>query len=342
MFRLPDSIAEGVNYRLIIGLGISLIILILMIWAGIRWLADSPLKGRQREDATVMSAFHEGTLPVVRDAADNEANASAQEQVIIPTMENIHTIKDMESLLKYLYTIDQTAYVDESVLDIDALLAVDLRTNLMKDPKILIIHTHSQETFIDSRPDETDDTIVGVGSVLADILATQYGIGVVHDLSRYDVVDGRTERGNSYERMEPSVRHILEMYPTIEVVLDLHRDGVPDDMRLVTEVNGKPTARLMFFNGVSCESNGDRGRKVDGLPNPFLKDNLAFSLHMQLATNEAYPGLTRRLYIKPYRYSLHMKPKSLLVEVGANTSTVQEAKNAMGPLAEVLVKVLGQ
>ncbi len=257
----------------------------------------------------------------------------------LPTFSNIDKLKNFADIKRFLYTIDETAYADEELLDIDRLLNVDIKTQLTKDPKILIFHTHSQEEFIDSRKGEQTDTIVGVGNVLADILAKNYGIGVVHDQGQYDVVDDRMERGNSYERMEPSVRAILEQYPSIEIAIDLHRDGVKDDVRLVTEIDGQDTARIMFFNGIISENDGNGGKAVD-LPNPFLTENLAFSLKMHLTANELYPGFTRHLYIKPYRYSLHMLPKSLLVEVGANTNTVQEAKNAMKPLAEILVKAL--
>jgi stage II sporulation protein P len=74
--------------------------------------------------------------------------------------------------------------------------------------------------------------------------------------------------------------------------------------------------------------------------NPYLEDNLAFSFQMQLAAAEYYPDFTRKIYLKGYRYNMHYCPKSLLVEVGAQNNTLEEAKNAMEPLADVLSKVL--
>ena len=145
------------------------------------------------------------------------------------------------------------------------------------------------------------------------------------------------DRSKAYEQAETGVREILKKYPSIEVVIDLHRDGVPETTHLVTEINGKQTAKIMFFNGLSrTKSQGD----IAYLKNPYIQDNLSFSLQMQLQAEQMYAGLTRKIYLKGYRYSLHMMPKSLLIEAGAQTNTVQETKNAMDLLANMLCKVL--
>lgn len=269
-------------------------------------------------------------------------NFSSEESDIrfIATFENINTLTTMGDLIANLYSIEYNAYVTLNDLNVYRLANMDLSVELSYiEPTILIFHTHSQEDFIDSRPRVVEDTIVGVGQRLAQILTEQYNISVIHDTGQYDVVEGEVVRIGSYERMEPAIRQLLEIYPTIEVLVDLHRDGVPEHIHFVTEIDGRQTAKLMYFNGITRLNEG--GMLVDtGLVNPYLEENLAFSLQMQLTTNELFPDLTRRIYIKPYRYSLHMKPRSLLVEVGANTNTVEEAMNAMIPLAEVLVRVL--
>ena len=136
---------------------------------------------------------------------------------------------------------------------------------------------------------------------------------------------------------EIGVKEILNQYPSIEVVIDLHRDGVPETTHLVKEINGKQCGKIMFFNGLSrTKTQGN----LTYLPNPYIQDNLAFSYQMQMASEELYPGLARRIYLKGYRYSLHMMPKSLLIEAGAQTNTVQEMKNTMELLANILAKVL--
>ena len=105
----------------------------------------------------------------------------------------------------------------------------------------------------------------------------------------------------------------------------------------MTEVNGKPTAQIMFFNGL-CRGavSGTNGY----MQNPYLIDNLALSLQLQLKAAEKYPDFTRRIYLRSYRYNMHVAPRTLLVECGAQTNTVEEAHNAMEPLADILYSVL--
>ena len=147
-------------------------------------------------------------------------------------------------------------------------------------------------------------------------------------------MDGRDD---AYAKAGPAVEQILKENPGIEIVIDLHRDGVAEGTRLVTDVQGKQTASIMFFNGLSrTTKNGD----ISYLPNPYIQDNLAFSLQMQIAAQEYYPGFSRRIYLKGYRYNMHYCPKTLLVEAGAQTNTVQEIMNAMEPLADLIAKVV--
>ena len=175
--------------------------------------------------------------------------------------------------------------------------------------------------------------LVQVAIILTKILTERYGFHVIHHTGEYDVEN----RDNAYAKAGPALEQILAENPSIEVVIDLHRDGVADTTRLVTEVNGTKMASIMFFNGLSrTTATGD----IPYLYNPNLKDNLAFSLQMQLMAKQYYPNLVRPIYLKGYRYNMHYCPKSLLVEVGAQTNTVEEARNAMEPLADVLYRVL--
>lgn len=98
--------------------------------------------------------------------------------------------------------------------------------------------------------------------------------------------------------------------------------------RLVMDLDGRPTARFMFFNGLS------RTRKTGNIAYLYNENqdaNLAFSFQMQLKAAEYYPGLTRKIYLKGYRYNMHLRPKSLLIELGAQNNTVEEAMNACDP-----------
>ena len=204
-------------------------------------------------------------------------------------------------------------------------------------PQILIFHTHSQETFLDSVAGDPTTTIVGVGDYLTELLTQKYGYQVIHDTSVYDYVDGKLDRSKAYTYAEEGIAKILQENPSIEVVIDLHRDGVAETTHLLTEVDGKKMAKIMFFNGLSYSRvNGDIGY----LYNPYRDDNLAMSLQMQLIGKAYYPDFLRNIYVNAYRYCLHERGRSMLIEAGAQTNTVEEVKNAMEPLADILNKFL--
>ena len=246
--------------------------------------------------------------------------------------------QDYEKLVGDFYTIDASTYGDEALLNAHSLMEKDLTLpeaaqNQEKSPSVLIYHTHSLENFADSDPDNPETGIVGVGERLAEILRSEYGYRVLHCRESFDAVS----RDGAYSKALPYLEKLLEENPSIQVVIDLHRDDVPKEQEMTVDLDGRPTAKFMFFNGVSCLK---KSGKIEYLKNENLQGNLAFSLQMKAKCEEYYPGLTRKIYLKGYRYNLHLKERSLLVELGANHNTVQEAMNACDPLAHVLHMVL--
>ncbi len=244
-------------------------------------------------------------------------------------------LQDYETLRSQFYVVDSVTNIGKDLLDIQKLTQRDL-TISKEDPgpQILIYHTHSQEGFADSVPGDDSTTIMGVGQHLADILEQQYGYQVLHHLGTYD----KESRDNAYSRSLPEITQLLEENPQIQVVIDLHRDAVADEStHLVMDLDGRPTARFMFFNGISWTR---RTGSISYLQNDNLSDNLAFSFQMKLKAEEYYPGLTRKNYINGYRYNMHLRPRTLLIELGAQNNTLEEAMNACDPIAHLLDLVL--
>lgn len=270
-----------------------------------------------------------------------ESNASNDEDHAVSFVEHerlseisIAGLRNYEDLVKQFYTIDPTTMIGSDQLDVDKLLEMDMRLQgEVEGPQILIYHTHSQEAFSDSIPGDPQTSVVGIGEELARILREKYGYQVLHHEGEYD----KPSRNEAYSKALPEIEKILADNPSIEVVIDLHRDEMPLGTRLVTEVDGKQTAKFMFFNGLSRTK---RTGNLDYLYNPYQEENLAFSFQMEKAAQEYYPGLTRKIYLKGYRYNMHLKPKTLLIELGAQNNTVEEAMNACGPLAHLLHLVL--
>ena len=273
-----------------------------------------------------------------------EASLAVNDSLTIPvpkltgTNYTVEQLSDIDFLLGQFYVVDSSTVVYEKDFPVKKYLKRDFKlTQDNSKPQILIYHTHSQEGFSDTVAGDQNTTIVGVGDYLTEVLSKQFHYNVIHNRETFDLVDGVLDRSKAYDYAGKAIAQVLADHPSIQMVIDLHRDGVRDDLHLVTQVNEKPTAQIMFFNGMSRLK--DLG-EIDYLHNPHLSDNLAFSLQMKLKAEAYYPGFTRRNYINAYEYNLNMSERCMLVEAGAQTNSVQEVKNAMEPLAMLLHMVL--
>lgn len=277
----------------------------------------------------------ENTVPSFLYEEEEETNQTISEEKKKVTF----TKKQLYSqsfLRKNFIQVDSTTTITNQELNGKNLFKKDLTIKSTDAPQILIYHTHGSESYADSRSGKQTDTVVGVGNELEKQLKS-HGYSILHDKTSYDVRSGKLDRSKAYYYAAQGIEKNLKKYPQIQVIIDLHRDGVGENTRLVTEIDGKKTAQVMFFNGMSrTATNGN----IAYLKNPYKLSNLALSLQMQKTAYEIYPGFTRKIYIKGYRYNLHYRERSMLVEVGAQTNTVAEAKRAMKPLADIISAVL--
>lgn len=246
-------------------------------------------------------------------------------------------LQDFEFVKNHFFVVDPNTTTDAQQIQGNVFMQKDFKLSKSQEPQILIYHTHSQEMFVDSVEGDENTSVIGVGNYLEQLLEEVFGYQVIHLKNTFDLVDGYLDRSNAYTYALPVVEQTLQEYPSIEIVIDLHRDGVAEDKHLVTEVNGKPTAQIMLFNGLSKTVNNG---ELQSLPNPYIQDNLAFSFQLAYQAKLLYPDLMRCIYLKGYRYNLHVRPRAILLEVGAQTNTVQEAMNAMEPFSVLLNKVI--
>lgn len=244
---------------------------------------------------------------------------------------SMEQLADYDFLIQKVYNVHSSTTAPRDVMCAETFLAKDFSIEKREGkPQILIYHSHSQETYRDG------NSVVDLGGILKEKLEKK-GYSVIHDKSVYDLKDGKLDRSKAYTYALEGVQKNLAEYPSIEVVIDLHRDGVAENIHLVSEVDGRQTAQLMFFNGMSQTPAGE----ISYLENPYREDNLAFSFQLQMRAMVKYAGLMRKVYLKGLRYNLHVRPRSLLIEAGAQTNTFEEAQNAMEPLADILSEVLG-
>lgn len=245
--------------------------------------------------------------------------------------------RDVNYLWNHFYIIDSTTSVTKKLFDVEKMLTRNMTLNQEKGKKqILIYHTHgATETFVDSEKGKESDSVVGVGNVLAEELEKN-GYEVYHDKTKYDLINGEIDRSKAYNASLDGVNRIMSQNPDIQVTIDLHRDSVGKNKHTYTMIDGRKTAIVMFFNGMSRNRSG----KIDYLYNPNLEANLSFSLQLKCHAMEQYEGFTKPIYLKGYRYNLHVAERALLIELGNENNTVEEAKNAAIPLAKVIADVL--
>ena len=246
---------------------------------------------------------------------------------------SLEKLSDTNFLLKNYYIVDSITSTTPEMFNASELLSKDLSIEEGSEGyQILIYHTHASESFVDSRPGEVMDTVRGPGEYLAELLRER-GYTVYHDMTAYDRKDGKDNRNQAYTTARLQIEPFLKEHPEIQVVIDLHRDGGAKRMAVI---DGKETAKIMLFNGLCRNSSGP----IADLENPNLSGNLAFSLQLNLVGRVLYPDLMHRIYLKNYRYNQHYRERSILVELGTDQNTVEEAYNAMEFFVDVLDSVL--
>lgn len=291
-----------------------------------------PIRYAEASGAFLEVSLAEGKIPEYIPPVEETEPVSVKELL----KERFGVLEEVpfQSFLSNYYIEDASTKATAEVIPLTELAEYKPAIEKKEEPQILIFHTHGSEAYADSRAGVKEDTVMGAGEILAKELRETYGYNVIHETTVFDrKEDGSDDRNNAYNNALPVVTEILENYPTIEVVIDLHRDG--GEAR-TSVINGVSTAKVMLFNGLCRTKDGP----ISYYSNPNLKENLGFSLHLQITGNELYPGLMHRIYLKSYRYNMHLKERYILVELGTDKNTVAEAKAAMVPFAETIATVL--
>ncbi len=223
--------------------------------------------------------------------------------------------------------------------DLDKLLCKPLVWDLYADaPTVLILHSHATESFTKAPGDSykqhaayrtlnEDYNMVSIGREVVRILK-EAGINVVHDTTYHDY----PSYNKAYTNARASIQEYLKQYPTIQLVLDLHRDaseGTGGQMVTVGSVGGQRSAQLMVVVGT------DAGGNV----HPDWQENLALGLKLTAILERSDPGVTRQVNLRSARFNMDLTPGSLLIEVGAAGNTRAEAMLAAGALARGILEL---
>lgn len=209
-------------------------------------------------------------------------------------------------------------------VDINALLNKELNLSLTSEPSVLIVHTHTTESYTPSltynyTPTETDRTLdpkynmISVGEVIYNAL-TEKGINVIHDKT----INDYPSYSSSYSKSLKLVNSYMEKYPSIKFVIDVHRDAIASGKKGTVTDFDPSSAQVMLVIGTDAS----------GLNHPHWENNLSFALKLQHKMNTLYPTLARSINLRKERFNQHTAPYAFILEVGTNGNTLDEAKTA--------------
>ena len=220
--------------------------------------------------------------------------------------------------------------------DLEALLKEPLDWNLRgEEPTVLILHTHATESYTKEGEDYTETAhyrtldeaynMLSIGDAVAEIL-TREGIGVVHDRALHDY----PSYNGSYVHARDSTDSFLEQYPSIRLILDLHRDASESkgrQLRTRATVNGKSSAQLMFVVGTNVSRQSHEN----------WEKNLSLALKLHVLLERQIPGIMRPMNLRSQRFNQDLTKGSLLIEMGAAGNTHPEAMTAAKELAKAII-----
>ena len=214
--------------------------------------------------------------------------------------------------------------------DLEALLAAPLDWDLTEGgPAVLIVHTHATESYAGTpghRSMDAEYNMLRVGAEIARVLE-ENGIEVIHDTTYHDA----PSYNNAYVYARETIAARLEEYPSIRMVLDVHRDAaeLTETAQLTThaQVDGQASSQLMLVMGT------DAGNRY----HPNWQENLAVAVKLQVLLEGKHPGICRRMHLRMERFNQDLSAAGMIVEVGAAGDTLENALVAARAFAEAVV-----
>lgn len=219
--------------------------------------------------------------------------------------------------------------------------SLELKIKKSKEPEVLIVHTHATESYMNEdrayytaqdkpRNEDNNKNVVKVGETFAEVLK-KGGISVLHDKTHHD----SPSYNQSYSRAKTTINEYLSKYPSIKVVVDIHRDSIAmtgnDKCKPTAEINGKKAAQVMLVVGSQTGT-------VSGFPD--WKQNLRLALRFQQTMEATYPGLARSMLFCSRKYNMNLTKGSMLLEVGTDANTLEEAVYSAELAGNALLSVL--
>lgn len=332
------------NMRGLIKFSAAVVALVVMV------AARNPLWEFSKKLAVAAAQLHVPVISSVSEVSDEPSESSEISEVSVASEPEDDGLDPIEETLMGLSASD-IEYDGVTLSNLTKNHTVNLATYLAQKPvidvvkngrpQILIIHTHTTEGYLEEESEtcasdyvgrelDAEKNIVAVGKTVADAL-NEAGINTIQITEVYD----DPEFSGAYDRSAEAVKAMLKKYSSIEMVIDIHRDSIinADGIRVkpTAEIDGEKAAQVMILAG--CNEDG-------ALEFLNWEYNLRFDVRLQQSMNELYPGLARPIYFVARRYNMHLTKNSMLVEIGTEVNTLDEALYAARLFADALLKTL--
>ncbi len=314
--------------------------------AAVLTLSQSPLLLTAREEVTALRRQEE----VGDEPAPQPPEVVVEEDSRLPQEGEVSSVDNGVAARTLVptdpsgYTVCGTAYINNGTshtLTAEELQKPFTASLAEEGPQILILHSHGSEAYTpaedpgivwsgDHRTTDTRYNVVRMGDAMAEVFA-QAGLSVLHDRTLYDYPN----YAGAYDRSLEAIEAYLEKYPSIQFILDVHRDAIADgegnQYKVVSQVEGEGTASQLTLV---------MGSDGSGLAHPGWMDNLRLAVAVQQNALEISPTLMRPILLRNSRYNQHAAPGSMLVEVGAAGNAPEEAELAARLFAQAMVETI--
>lgn len=252
--------------------------------------------------------------PIVKSPSPSPAQYARENTVVENTVSVTSEIKNQTEK-----TVDCEKLVSEPLSYIKA----------GKKPSVLIVHTHTTESYLEQdRSIDEEKNMIAIGRVVKEKLI-EGGIEVIHDTTVHDY----PSYNGAYTRSAATTKNRINENPDINIVLDIHRDAVQSDdgskLSLVTQIADKKAAQLMFVVGTDAQ-----------LSHPKWQENMKLALKLQRCADTIYPTLMRPINLREQRFNQQLSEGSIILEVGTNGNSIEEAKYSASLISDVILKVL--
>lgn len=312
-------------------------------------LSESSISERSEYEASETNESAETVASSVKNPAETEFEASQTTKQELEKYEQEHNGEEQYPVYEFNTTLGNESFKNIQIkntsstdIDIEAELKGKLGFKIenTSEPQVLIYHTHTSEAFLKydtgyfyesfyPRSSDKAENVCAVGEEISKQL-NNAGIVTIHDTTVHD----DPSYSGAYDRSLDTIKKYLKKYPSIKVVLDIHRDGIGSDeskSKPVFTVNGRKAAQVMILAGYNydgCEEFED------------WEYNLRFALRIQNAASKKYPEMMRPLYFSDFMYNMDVNTGSLLIEIGSESNTVEEVRYSGYLLGQILSEVL--